>query len=147
MPRRKVRRKFPWASLSDDELLKVRLKDLKVTVEGTWLEKCLHRLYGELADHGIRVRPHAWISLRFHRLLRGVTNVVSAQDGSGSPARPPPSGLGAPGLALSGLGPPGLALPGLGPELAPPARFNSNTRTAPPGNPPHCNAFYGARGF
>jgi hypothetical protein len=62
MPRRKARRKFPWASLPDDELLKVRLKDLKVTVEGTWLEKCLHRLYGELDDHGIRVRPHAWIS-------------------------------------------------------------------------------------
>ena len=41
MPRRKARRKFPWASLSDEELLKVRLKDLKVTVEGTWLEECL----------------------------------------------------------------------------------------------------------
>ena len=40
----------------------VRLKDLKVTVEGTWLETCLHNLYAELAEHDIRVRPHAWIS-------------------------------------------------------------------------------------
>src|ERR1700685_69851 len=56
------RKKFPWASLSDDELLEVRLKDLKVTVEGTWLERCLHTLYDELDEHGIRVRPHAWIS-------------------------------------------------------------------------------------
>ncbi len=62
MPRRKFRPKFPWAKLSDEELLEVRLKDLKVTVEGTWLERCLHTLYDELAEHGIRVRPHAWIS-------------------------------------------------------------------------------------
>src|SRR6202051_5075961 len=62
MPRRKFRPKFPWASLSDEDLLEVRLKDLKVTVEGTWLEKCLHNLYDELDEHDIRVRPHAWIS-------------------------------------------------------------------------------------
>src|ERR1700681_3230237 len=62
MPRKKFRPKFPWASLSDEDLLEVRLKDLKVTVEGTWLEKCLHTLYDELDEHGIRVRPHAWIS-------------------------------------------------------------------------------------
>ena len=33
--------RFPWASLPDEELLELRLKDLKVTVEGTWLERCL----------------------------------------------------------------------------------------------------------
>ncbi len=60
--KRKFRRKFPWAKLSDQELLEVRLKDLKVRVEGTWLETCLHALYDELDEHGIRVRPHAWIS-------------------------------------------------------------------------------------
>src|SRR5271168_5211319 len=56
------RKKYFWTSLSDDELLNVRIKDLKVTVEGTWLERCLHALYDELDEHGIRVRPHAWIS-------------------------------------------------------------------------------------
>jgi hypothetical protein len=56
------RRKFPWASLTDDELLEVRLKDLRVTVEGTWLESCLEALYRELDEHDIRARPHAWIS-------------------------------------------------------------------------------------
>jgi hypothetical protein len=60
--RRKSRQKFAWASLSDEELLTVRLKDLRVRVEGTWLEKCLHSLYDELAAQGIRVRPYAWIS-------------------------------------------------------------------------------------
>ncbi len=56
------RGKFAWTSLTDEELLEVRLKDLKVTVEGTWLEDCLLALYDELAQAGLRVRPHAWIS-------------------------------------------------------------------------------------
>ncbi len=56
------RRKFPWASLPDEQLLEVRLKDLKVTVEGTWLEGCLRTLQDELDERGLRVKPHAWIS-------------------------------------------------------------------------------------
>jgi hypothetical protein len=56
------RKKFAWASLSDEELLEVRLKDLRLTVEGTWLEDCLLTLHDELSQAGIRVRPHAWIS-------------------------------------------------------------------------------------
>jgi hypothetical protein len=55
-------RRFAWASLSDDKLLRLRLKDLKVTVEGTWLERCLQDLYDELEERGLRIRPHAWIS-------------------------------------------------------------------------------------
>jgi hypothetical protein len=56
------RRKFAWASLPDDQLLQLRLRDLKVTVKGTWLEDCLSALHEELAQRDIRVRPHAWIS-------------------------------------------------------------------------------------
>jgi hypothetical protein len=48
--------------LPDDELLRLRLKDLKVTVESTWLERCLEDLYDELAERGLRIRPHAWMS-------------------------------------------------------------------------------------
>jgi len=55
-------RKFAWASLPDSELLKLRLKDLKVTIAGTWLERCLEDLYDELAERGLRIRPHAWMS-------------------------------------------------------------------------------------
>jgi hypothetical protein len=54
--------KFAWASLPDEELLQVRLKDLGVSVEGTWLEDCLLTLHDELAQAGIPLRPHAWIS-------------------------------------------------------------------------------------
>ena len=35
------RKRFAWASLPDEQLLKLRFRDLKVTVEGTWLEDCL----------------------------------------------------------------------------------------------------------
>jgi hypothetical protein len=61
MPRRKPRR-FSWARLSDEKLLQVRLKDLKVTVEGTWLERCVRQLQEELEERGIRIKPHFWIS-------------------------------------------------------------------------------------
>src|SRR5215468_7610633 len=56
------RRKFAWSSLPDEELLRLRFKDLKVTVEGTWLEDCVARLHEELAEQNLRVRPHAWVS-------------------------------------------------------------------------------------
>lgn len=55
-------RRFPWATWPDEKLLQLRLKDLKVTIEGTWLEGCLGELHNELGQRGIRVRPHAWIS-------------------------------------------------------------------------------------
>jgi Putative zinc-binding metallo-peptidase len=56
------RKKFPWADLPDDQLLRLRLRDLKVTLEGTWLEDCFHNLLDELEQRSIRVKPHAWIS-------------------------------------------------------------------------------------
>src|SRR5215475_11247207 len=59
MPRRK---KYAWERLSDEQLLKHRLSGLRVTVEGTWLEDCVKALSEELAERGIRLRPHTWIS-------------------------------------------------------------------------------------
>ena len=61
MPR-KSRRRFYWASLPDEELLQLRLKDLNLRLEGTWLESCLRDLHTELAERGLRIAPHAWIS-------------------------------------------------------------------------------------
>ncbi len=57
-----TRRRFAWAFLPDEELLQLRLKDLKLSVEGTWLNGCFHSLCKELEERNIRVRPHAWIS-------------------------------------------------------------------------------------
>jgi hypothetical protein len=61
MPRRTPRR-FHWSHLSEQNLMQVRLKDLKVGVEGTWLERCVRSLHQELDARGIRFKPHVWIS-------------------------------------------------------------------------------------
>jgi hypothetical protein len=51
-----------WADLSDEELMQVRLKDLKVTIAGTWLEDCMDQLHEELQDRNIPARAHAWLA-------------------------------------------------------------------------------------
>ena len=60
--KRRPTRRFPWSRLSEEKLLQVQLKDLKVTVEGTWLERCVRTLHEELDRRGIRFKPHVWIS-------------------------------------------------------------------------------------
>lgn len=54
--------RFSWAELPQAELLDVRLCDLGLTIEGTWLEERIERLYGELAERGLCLRPHCWLS-------------------------------------------------------------------------------------
>src|SRR5262245_57480805 len=49
----KRKRDFAWARLPDDELLKVRLKDLRLRLRGSWLQDCLRELNEELAARGL----------------------------------------------------------------------------------------------
>jgi hypothetical protein len=56
------RRKYAWEKLSTEELLERRLSGLRLSIEGTWLEDCVRTLHEELAERGIRLRPHAWLS-------------------------------------------------------------------------------------
>jgi hypothetical protein len=51
-----------WAELSDADLMKVRLCDLGLTIEGSWLEPRIATLYDELAARGLSFRPHFWLS-------------------------------------------------------------------------------------
>ena len=48
-----------------EELLDLRLKDLKVKLGGKLLEGCLHRLEAELTMRGLRFMPHVWVSDEF----------------------------------------------------------------------------------
>ena len=51
-----------WERLPTEELLEVRLCDLRLSVEGTWLEGGVRRLKAELDYAGLtRFRPHAWL--------------------------------------------------------------------------------------
>ncbi|GMV09305.1 MAG: hypothetical protein AMXMBFR55_10390 [Gemmatimonadota bacterium] len=58
--RRRPRRR--WETLAREELLSVRIKDLGVRLEGTWIEECIEELYDELAERGLTLRPHCWLS-------------------------------------------------------------------------------------
>jgi hypothetical protein len=51
-----------WPDLSDDELLDVRLCELGVSIEGSWLDARISALFDELAARELTFRPHFWLS-------------------------------------------------------------------------------------
>ena len=51
-----------WETLPQKDLLRVRLRDLRVQIDGTWIEEGLADLYDDLARRDLRFRPHAWLS-------------------------------------------------------------------------------------
>ena len=51
-----------WATLSDEQLLDVRMCDLGLTIEGTDLEARIAQLNAELDARGLTFRPHYWLS-------------------------------------------------------------------------------------
>ncbi len=51
-----------WTKATDKRLLKVRLCDLGLQIEGSWLEQPLRRVELELEAKGIRFKPHYWLS-------------------------------------------------------------------------------------
>lgn len=51
-----------WAEYSDQELLDLRFCDLGLKIQDTVFPRRMERIYKELADRGIRFRPHIWLS-------------------------------------------------------------------------------------
>jgi hypothetical protein len=51
-----------WASLDDEDLLKVRMCDLGVSIEGTEIEQRIAQLNVELEARGLTFRPYFWLS-------------------------------------------------------------------------------------
>ena len=47
-----TKRRFPWATWSTERLLQLRIKDLGLTIEGTWLEPRIDALYETLERRG-----------------------------------------------------------------------------------------------
>jgi hypothetical protein len=58
----RVAQAVSWQRLPDEQLLQLRFCDLKLQLRGSPLERRLQRLYTELADRGIRFRPHMWLA-------------------------------------------------------------------------------------
>jgi hypothetical protein len=61
MPKKR-KNDYSWRNFSDEELLDLRLKDLKLKIEGTTLERRTNRLSDELNGKGFVFRPHFWLS-------------------------------------------------------------------------------------
>lgn len=59
---RKSSNRPAWVDLKDEELLKLRLCDLGLRLEGTELAKRVERLYEELQMRNLDFRPHCWLS-------------------------------------------------------------------------------------
>ena len=51
-----------WTRLPDEQLLQLRFCDLKLAIERSPLARHVRRLYRDLAQRGIGVRPHVWLS-------------------------------------------------------------------------------------
>ena len=55
-------RTAPWVRLSDEELLKLRFRDLHLSVDHSVIQAHVQRLYEELQARGLKFRPHVWFS-------------------------------------------------------------------------------------
>jgi len=51
-----------WADLPDNELLKLRICDLRVRIEGSELEERVHQIHSELEARGLPVRPECYLA-------------------------------------------------------------------------------------
>lgn len=51
-----------WTHLDDEDLLDVRMCDLKLQIPGSAMESRITRLYDELGARGLSFRPHCWVS-------------------------------------------------------------------------------------
>src|SRR5215813_12151490 len=59
---RRVSSAIKLDQMMDEQLLDLRICDLPLSLEGTYLERRVLRLYEELAARGLRFKPHVWLS-------------------------------------------------------------------------------------
>ena len=57
-----AKRKPNLAKLRDEQLLEMRMCDLKVSIKDSPLASKIDQLNSELAARGLRFRPHCWLS-------------------------------------------------------------------------------------
>jgi hypothetical protein len=54
--------RFAWDRLSNEELLEMRICDLGLRIEGSWLDEVLGRVDEELEARGLTFGPHFWLA-------------------------------------------------------------------------------------
>jgi hypothetical protein len=58
----KAQKTREWATLPDEELLQMRVRDLKVQISGSPLEPRVQQLYDELEARGVRFKPPCYLA-------------------------------------------------------------------------------------
>ena len=48
--------------ISEEELLNLKMRDLPLKIEETWLENCIKELYGELDNKGLKFKPLCYLA-------------------------------------------------------------------------------------
>jgi Putative zinc-binding metallo-peptidase len=56
------RRAHRWVRFTDEELLRMRFCDLRLSLERSAVAPHVRRLYADLARRGLSLRPHVWLS-------------------------------------------------------------------------------------
>ena len=62
---RRTTREPAWTRLSDEELLKLRFCDLKLSLGSPIIQRARRNIYSELKRRGLRLRPHMWLSVEW----------------------------------------------------------------------------------
>jgi len=62
MSHKKAKSPAEWEHLPEEELLKLRVRDLGLRIEGSWLEDPVKRLYEELSGAGITFHPPCYLA-------------------------------------------------------------------------------------
>jgi hypothetical protein len=55
-------RRFPWATWKTADLLRLPMRELGVTIEGSWLAPRVDQLRRELIERAFVFQPHIWLS-------------------------------------------------------------------------------------
>ena len=57
-----MRQPIDLNTISDETLLHTRIRDLPISIRGTWLEECIAKLYEELKEKEIRFSPQCYLA-------------------------------------------------------------------------------------
>jgi len=55
-------KKIDLETISDEDLLETRLRDLPISLEGTWIADCVDELHKELAGKGLLFKPECYLA-------------------------------------------------------------------------------------
>ncbi|MEA1896602.1 MAG: putative zinc-binding metallopeptidase [Bacteroidota bacterium] len=57
-----IKKKIILDDIKDEDLLLIRIRDLPISIKGSWLEECINELYNELDDKGVEFKPECYLA-------------------------------------------------------------------------------------